>query len=150
MRVEVSNRWSKVRGRVIVDCEEYNDYVQGEELDFVSDREPIFPDAQNQVQLCDESLLICQHRLPAFELARKRWGLFNVSELRPVEYNEDAFANLVLPADTKKTLSSLVRLQGSNSPQFDDLVVGKGKGLIILLHGPPGVGKTFTAGQFAS
>ena len=72
--------------------------------------------------------------------------LLKVSELRSAEYSEDAFASLGLPTDTKKTLSSLVRLQEGNSPQFDDLLVGKGKGLIILLHGPPGVGKTFTAG----
>jgi len=28
-----------------------------------------------------------------------------------------------------------------------DLVPGKGQGQIFLLHGPPGVGKTFTAGN---
>lgn len=28
-----------------------------------------------------------------------------------------------------------------------DLVPGKGHGQIFLLHGPPGVGKTFTAGN---
>jgi hypothetical protein len=28
-----------------------------------------------------------------------------------------------------------------------DLVPGKGRGQIFLLHGPPGVGKTFTAGN---
>ena len=100
----------------------------------------------DQVDLCDADLLICQHRILAFELAKKRWGLFEVSKLRPVEYNTDAFASLVLPTETKKTLSALVRLHEGNSAQFDDLVVGKGKGLIILLHGPPGVGKTFTAG----
>ncbi|KAF7519891.1 hypothetical protein G7054_g12948 [Neopestalotiopsis clavispora] len=32
---------------------------------------------------------------------------------------------------------------------FDDLIEGKGKGLIVLLHGPPGVGKTFTAESIA-
>lgn len=30
---------------------------------------------------------------------------------------------------------------------YDGLVKGKGKGLTFLLHGPPGVGKTFTAGK---
>ena len=130
----------------MVDSEEPNDDVWEEEFDYPSDREPIVPDAQDQVHLCDENLLICHYKIPAFELAKKRWGLFEVSELRPVEYNKDAFASLVLPTDTKKTLSALVRLQEGDSAQFDDLVVGKGKGLIILLHGPPGVGKTFTAG----
>ena len=118
--------------------------------EFAYGRKAILPDAQDQFDLCEEDLLICQHQIPAFELAKKRWGLFEVSKLRQVEYNKDAFASLVLPMDMKRTLSSLVRLQERNSAQFDDLVAGKGKGLIILLHGPPGVGKTFTAGWFAS
>lgn len=45
--------------------------VQQEELDFPYDRETIFSDAQDQVELRDENLLICQQRLLAFELARK-------------------------------------------------------------------------------
>lgn len=31
-----------------------------------------------------------------------------------------------------------------------DFIQGKGDGLIILLHGKPGVGKTYTAGQYSS
>jgi SpoVK/Ycf46/Vps4 family AAA+-type ATPase len=40
-------------------------------------------------------------------------------------------------------------LQPDTSPHLD-LVTGKGKGLIILLHGPPGVGKTLTAETVAA
>jgi SpoVK/Ycf46/Vps4 family AAA+-type ATPase len=97
--------------------------------------------------MSDEELLICTYQVPGFTLTTKRWGLFNASDLRPVEYNKEAFMSLVLPEHFKKTLASLVKLQEANSPQFDDLIEGKGKGLIVLLHGPPGVGKTFTAGQ---
>ena len=39
------------------------------------------------------------------------------------------------------------RPQHSNS--FDDFVPGKGKGIIMLLAGPPGVGKTLTAESVA-
>jgi hypothetical protein len=34
-----------------------------------------------------------------------------------------------------------------NEPWAADFVEGKGEGQIILLHGPPGVGKTCTAGK---
>lgn len=34
-----------------------------------------------------------------------------------------------------------------NGPYAADFVEGKGEGQIILLHGPPGVGKTCTAGN---
>jgi DNA polymerase III delta prime subunit len=30
---------------------------------------------------------------------------------------------------------------------FDDMIKGKGKGMVFLLHGEPGVGKTLTAGE---
>jgi DNA polymerase III delta prime subunit len=32
--------------------------------------------------------------------------------------------------------------------QVDDIISGKGKGLIFLLTGPPGLGKTLTAGVY--
>lgn len=32
---------------------------------------------------------------------------------------------------------------------MDDIIAGKGNGLIILLHGSPGTGKTLTAERFA-
>jgi SpoVK/Ycf46/Vps4 family AAA+-type ATPase len=37
------------------------------------------------------------------------------------------------------------RTTDPNSQGFDDIVKGKGRGLILVLHGPPGVGKTLTA-----
>ncbi|PMD62191.1 uncharacterized protein K444DRAFT_525247 [Hyaloscypha bicolor E] len=83
--------------------------------------------------------------MPGFMLFTKRWGLFHISGLMPVDYNEDAFAGLVLPPNTKKTFSSLIELQKEGSLEFDDMIAGNGEGLIILLQGPPGVGKAFTA-----
>lgn len=32
--------------------------------------------------------------------------------------------------------------------KMDDIIAGKGNGLIILLHGSPGTGKTLTAERF--
>ncbi|KAL7907756.1 hypothetical protein GGI35DRAFT_454729 [Trichoderma velutinum] len=64
---------------------------------------------------------------------------------------QTAFDQLVLPAGHKDMVKSLVaqhfRDKDSLTTQADqsDLVRGKGKGLIILLHGAPGVGKTTTA-----
>ncbi|KAK4169596.1 hypothetical protein QBC43DRAFT_354874 [Cladorrhinum sp. PSN259] len=63
--------------------------------------------------------------------------------------DDTAFGQLVLPAGHKKMVKSLVaqhfRDKESKEGQQVDLVSGKGKGLIILLHGAPGVGKTTTA-----
>jgi hypothetical protein len=66
---------------------------------------------------------------------------------------QDGFSDLVLPEDHKQIVRALVKTHArgprptsSNKddllpPREVDLVKGKGKGLIILLHGVPGVGK---------
>ncbi|KAL8406305.1 hypothetical protein RB596_004956 [Gaeumannomyces avenae] len=63
--------------------------------------------------------------------------------------DDTAFGQLVLPRGHKKMVKSLVaqhfRDKESKEGQQVDIVSGKGKGLIILLHGAPGVGKTTTA-----
>jgi hypothetical protein len=45
-------------------------------------------------------------------------------------------------------ISSLVDMNEGDNIHFDDWIRGKGKGIIFLLHGEPGVGKTYTAGEF--
>lgn len=64
--------------------------------------------------------------------------------------------NLVMDEKRRKTLTSLTAsfarldINGNQLPQEPwaaDFVGGKGNGLIFLLHGGPGVGKTFTAGK---
>lgn len=44
---------------------------------------------------------------------------------------------------------ALVNVQKSTG-KMDDIIAGKGNGLIILLHGSPGTGKTLTAERFVS
>ncbi|KAF4240499.1 hypothetical protein CNMCM8980_001148 [Aspergillus fumigatiaffinis] len=54
---------------------------------------------------------------------------------------------LAIPEDKKKVIKSLTesRVRATTEGKFDDIIEGKGQGVIILLHGPPGVGKTLTA-----
>lgn len=65
---------------------------------------------------------------------------FDVEKISDVEWNEDAFANLVLPEDRKALLQSLVEAHHKKLG-FDDFIRGKGQGLLINLYGPPGVGR---------
>jgi len=69
---------------------------------------------------------------------------FNVEKVCEVDWNTDAFANLVLPNDRKHLLQSLVEAH-HKEVGFDDFIKGKGHGLVVNLFGPPGVGKTFSA-----
>jgi hypothetical protein len=71
----------------------------------------------------------------------------------------NGFDQLAIPKSHKSLVLALVRNHPSGKlatagkvasrPEMD-LVRGKGKGLIILLHGVPGVGKTSTAESVAS
>jgi len=69
---------------------------------------------------------------------------FNVEKICEVDWNTDAFANLVLPDDRKHLLQSLVEAH-HKEVAFDDFIKGKGYDLVVSLFGPPGVGKTFSA-----
>ena len=80
-----------------------------------------------------------------------------IHQIRPVSWNKVAFDRLVLPKRTKSLIKALVmvRKQTEGNPAVqiglkgkrDDIIAGKGSGLIMLLHGGPGTGKTLTAGK---
>jgi SpoVK/Ycf46/Vps4 family AAA+-type ATPase len=73
-------------------------------------------------------------------------GAFAISRLSEVDWDETIFDSLVLPADKKSFVRALIKSRGLNTNcRFDDIVRDKGKGLVCLFSGPPGVGKTLTA-----
>ncbi|KAI1792718.1 P-loop containing nucleoside triphosphate hydrolase protein [Ganoderma leucocontextum] len=103
--------------------------------------------SKHQVQetpLTDEELILASPILYGFSLSDKIWLEFNVENIQPIRWNDEAFECLVLAADRKNLLRSLVDAHNVDLG-FDDFVQGKGQGLIINLFGPPGVGKTLSA-----
>lgn len=75
-----------------------------------------------------------------------------VDNVREVKWNVEAFKLLVLPKATKDLIQSLVGIRASKSGMSQvmkrqDITNSKGQGLIMLLHGGPGTGKTLTAGK---
>jgi SpoVK/Ycf46/Vps4 family AAA+-type ATPase len=79
-----------------------------------------------------------------FSLGRKCWSRFFLDNISPVRWKQGAWDSLILQNDQKLVLKALV-----TSHRFPenarDLPEQKGKGLVILLHGAPGSGKTLTA-----
>lgn len=96
--------------------------------------------------ITDEEWCLFDSRVLGFSLSAKRWCFFELDRVTEFKYNLKAFRSLALPDEQKAMLSSLAKAH-SEDLHFDDLVEGKGKGLVILLHGEPGVGKTLTAGM---
>jgi ATP-dependent Lon protease len=58
--------------------------------------------------------------------------------------NKQAFQDLVVDEETKELVQALVTKQ-LVAQKSTDSISGKGNGLIVLLHGAPGTGRTFTA-----
>ncbi|KAK8868335.1 aaa family atpase protein [Apiospora arundinis] len=89
----------------------------------------------------------------AFALRTRKWVSLDLSLVQPA--NEQAgWDDLILPPGHKDMVRAVVETHtaGSRSTTAHvrratevDIVRGKGKGCIILLHGEPGVGKTSTA-----
>lgn len=95
--------------------------------------------------LADDELLMTTPWIKGFDLKSKSFCELNVSEVQNMVWNDEAFDKLVLPGGEKELAWTFVENKSQSTSDFDDFVADKGRGLIILMFGPPGVGKTFTA-----
>ncbi|ETS80035.1 hypothetical protein PFICI_07564 [Pestalotiopsis fici W106-1] len=101
--------------------------------------------------LRDDDFLIMSYRVFGFVLRSRKWYQLDLADASPAETNSDGFDQLVLPAGHKDIIISMMtkHFRDRKSPSSrhiqTDIVRGKGRGLIMLLHGVPGVGKTSTA-----
>jgi hypothetical protein len=106
-------------------------------------------DAAKHVPLTTEQKLICTPMLRGYSLKNKLWLNFFVNCVKDIEWQKDAFDRLVLPKNQKELILGFTESQRKYRDTFDDVIEGKGRGMIILLCGPPGVGKTLTAESMA-
>lgn len=138
-------KWSKdEQGRptfVAVEVDENGDPIRPQRIDQLSDN----TDLRNR-KSTEEELLLTSPVVLGFAFSEKLWLEFSLSGVRDIEYNEAAFDSLVLPPNQKDIVRALVESHKFNAAKtIDDVVQGKGKGLVAVLHGPPGTGKTLTA-----
>ncbi|SCV36180.1 uncharacterized protein FFB14_05953 [Fusarium fujikuroi] len=98
----------------------------------------------------DNDYLICHSHVGGYAFNERQWGYFDIDSLQNIDFDTTTFeSSLMLPDKHKNTLLSLVRMQTDHSNlAFNDIIKGKGKGLVFLLHGEPGVGKTMTAAEY--
>ncbi|KAL1796015.1 hypothetical protein ACET3X_006239 [Alternaria dauci] len=98
----------------------------------------------------EEELIIASPVVLGFAFSEKLWLEFSLSGIDEIKWNAEAFDSLVLPGRIKQNLKGLVSSHRFNAAKtIDDVIQGKGKGLNVVLHGPPGVGKTLTGESIA-
>ncbi|KAH8761016.1 P-loop containing nucleoside triphosphate hydrolase protein, partial [Diaporthe sp. PMI_573] len=101
-------------------------------------------------QRTDDEYLICREDIACLYLKDQQWGRVLVERLQDVTWAENSFRHLKIEQSKKDIIQTLVtRFDSDQDVDFDDAIQGKGRGLIFLLHGDPGLGKTMTAESIA-
>ncbi|KAI1345352.1 P-loop containing nucleoside triphosphate hydrolase protein [Xylaria sp. FL0043] len=130
----------RISERIVIDAQAFKQHTKQEE-----EGEPAFDPLHSD--LSDHYAMLCSPVVKAYGLKTKCWGYVDVDGISDIKWDEDAFRNLVLENDTKRLIESFVLTQTRKEKgrEFDDIIEGKGQGIIMLLTGEPGVGKTLTA-----
>ncbi|TLD11882.1 hypothetical protein PspLS_11309 [Pyricularia sp. CBS 133598] len=119
----------------------------------LSDRFPTDNEVETTVDLL--AYLLLPEEIPAYVFRTRTWEKLWTVKFSPAQFKEDMINDLVMDDKRLQTLKALsksfVRENKMGRPMkvdhqwSADFVEGKGSGLIFLLHGSPGIGKTFTA-----
>ena len=83
--------------------------------------------------------------LLGFSLKTKRWLWLSNNDLQSIVWNENAWSHLVYDDEHKDLVLTFIQNHLRLGKRNDDVIAGKGRGLVTLLSGPPGTGKTLTA-----
>lgn len=148
----------KIKSKAIVETD--SDDEDGDESEYEysgSDDDTFTPTAiantnpidVKRTPLTDEQLIHCSSLLKGYTLKTKRWLSFFVDSILSIQFNDQAFSSLVLPPSQKELILAFASSQVLHSQKFDDVISGKGRGIIMLLSGGPGIGKTLTAESVA-
>ncbi|KAF5562936.1 TOB3 (member of AAA-ATPase family) [Fusarium napiforme] len=110
--------------------------------------------AKNKEELLKrpKDLAFMTELIGGYALKNKLWVFFYVEDLEPIVWNDQAYSHLVFDEQQKDLVLSFVENHSlANGPNtaMEDVIVGKGQGLIMLLSGPPGTGKTLMAEAIA-
>lgn len=97
-----------------------------------------------KIKLTDPKPWLCPPFTLGYSLGYKRWVRLVMRNIQDPGWIPNTWDSLVLPEKEKLLLRSLVTSHKyPDNPR--DQTQQKGKGLVILLHGSPGSGKTLTA-----
>lgn len=122
-----------IDSRIVIDPEGYKKYCSADK----------WHDNETLKIIPDELISFTLPCVPAFSLEYRMWGEIPVDSIKEIVFDETAFQRTVLTDAYKELISTLVT--NFYGTECCDFIAGKKRGLVFLLNGPPGVGKTLTA-----
>ena len=132
----------------------YDDYRIDRQrtIDFIKANRGLLRLMNHSEKLSDDFKLLLTNRVFGFVLRSRKWYFLHIDFIRPIQRHGEGFNALILPEGVPRLVEGLVQAHSphnrnasatSGGPEQEvhqvDVVRGKGKGLIILLHGVPGV-----------
>ncbi|MCJ1308633.1 hypothetical protein MMC25_002286 [Agyrium rufum] len=89
--------------------------------------------------------------IPGFVMKERTWQILDITLAKEKKTNSSlAIASLAMPTQQLDLIKALsAKYSQTQATWSADFIASKGEGQIFLLHGPPGVGKTFTAESIA-
>ncbi|PHH67499.1 hypothetical protein CDD82_1419 [Ophiocordyceps australis] len=142
-----SNRTSQnlVEGRIVADPRAFDMWCSKADKVHLVDHKKHYKSDSDRQEMSEDELMLCNTAVRGYSLRDNEWGVFHVNFISDTIFDSEAFDALVLPKKQKRQIMSLAR-DDMHYPS-NDLVEGKGRGMVCLLHGDPGTGKTLTAGE---
>ncbi|KAJ2968559.1 hypothetical protein NUW58_g10197 [Xylaria curta] len=149
-------RFAEIREN-IQEEERYGDRFKREQIN-VQEILKSLDEGRRTQDLDEEELLLLPCRVVAYTFRERRFVMLDIRSLMSLPTSDDVFNDLKIDPANRIMVVSLVKshLEKQAAQRLrpsirmdQDLIRGKGFGLVILLHGVPGVGKTATAEAIA-
>ncbi|KAI0147807.1 hypothetical protein GGR57DRAFT_245112 [Xylariaceae sp. FL1272] len=147
---------TKIDERYMIDLKAYRSLHKNNQYEVAGFRnglvDQLGPEAMDRDEPPDEKFeFLLPATIKGFNMRRKKWYDLVPERVKDVEWNKEAFQKVVMNSKAKDLIQALVsnQLAVEASTPGTDLIEGKGNGLILLLHGSPGTGKTLTAESVA-
>lgn len=144
-----------------VDTLKWNKFADEDNFIMDPDLRPV-ESRQAKREVTGQDLALLPSRMFVYSLRNRKFINADVQNLKPIQLMSDPFSDLKIEEPHKRLIRSVVQdhfdkksiqrqLRAQDiEPLEQDFIRGKGKGLVIMLHGAPGVGKTATAEAIAA
>lgn len=120
-------------GRIMIDATGYNNFSAATDSNIAR---LVNPEGKEHLMDID---------LPVFSMDHKIWGKMDFRDISEIQFNDNVYDNIL--SDRKDHLINVIRHY--YSLPYNNFMMDRNKGLIILFHGPPGTGKTLTVNALA-